>query len=88
MSDPSLVRVTTHPYERLIVCHEHLRVVAPHAAYDEIPATQVSFWGHQCLMCGFDSVPGRICENADCKKPLHPQWPAIYCCNLCALEDS
>jgi hypothetical protein len=38
-------------------------------------------------MCLFDAVPGRFCENEDCKKPLHPQWPAVYCCNKCALRD-
>lgn len=22
----------------------------------------------------------------NCRCPLHPQWPAVYCCTYCALE--
>jgi len=43
--------------------------------------------GHTCLMCGVAAVSGRLCENDRCRRPLHPQWPAVYCCNDCALED-
>jgi hypothetical protein len=91
----SLLRLSTpeqtHPYEGLIICRDHLRQVltgdeAPFVL-EEIAADQVAFWNHRCLMCGVDAVAGRLCENANCKKPLHPQWPAVYCCNNCALED-
>lgn len=37
-----------------------------------------------CQMCAV--VPAPNC-CASCQRPLHPQWPAIYCNNECALED-
>ena len=88
MSDV-LVRVVQDPHWGLIICKDHLRQIAEGVlvAHEEIPTAQVSFWGHRCTMCGFDAVHGRECENQSCRRPLHPQWPAVYCCNLCALED-
>jgi hypothetical protein len=83
----ALVRVVVPPHEGMVVCPDHLREVDDIAIYEEIPASQVSFWGYRCLMCGVTSVPDRVCGNEECGKPLHPQWPAIYCCDLCALED-
>ncbi len=38
----------------------------------------------RCQMC--DVVPAQN-SCAACGRPLHPQWPAIYCNNACALED-
>lgn len=84
----ALVKVVAPPHEGMIICLDHLSQVEDVSIYEELPADQVAFWGHRCLMCGVDSVPGRSCGNENCKKPLHPQWPAIYCCNLCALEDA
>lgn len=85
-----LVRVLQDPYERLILCHDHLRQIAQGAifAHEELPAAQVTYWGHRCIMCGVESAPDRLCAHDTCRRPLHPQWPAVYCCNLCALEDA
>jgi len=81
-----------HPYEGLIICRDHLRSVFDEdllpAVLTVLPVEVVAFWRHRCLMCGVDAVPGRLCENAGCRRPLHPQWPAVYCKNACALEDA
>jgi len=84
-----LVRVVQSPHDGVVVCRDHLAQLEAGAvvAHVEIPAAQAAFWGHRCLMCGVDAIPGRLCENEGCRRPLHPQWPAIYCCNECALED-
>lgn len=90
-----LVRVYSpdhdHPYEGMIICRDHLRQILigdkPPFELEEISADRVTFWNHRCLMCGVDAVPDRLCENEDCRKALHPQWPAVYCNNACALED-
>lgn len=84
-----LVRVVQDPHWGLILCKDHLRQLTEGVAvaHEEVPAAQISFWGHRCTMCGFDAVPGRECENGSCRRPLHPQWPAVYCCSDCALED-
>jgi hypothetical protein len=88
----ALVRIVSsdrrHRYEGLTICHEHLRQIEADLPFEELPAEQVSFWGDRCFMCGIASAPGRLCENKDCRCPLHPQWPAIYCCNECALKDA
>lgn len=92
----TLVRVVSptghrpHVHEGMIVCFEHLRQLELSARppIKEIPDDQAAFWGHRCLMCGVDAAPGRVCENVDCRRTLHPQWPAVYCCNDCALEDA
>ena len=79
-----------HPHDGMIICHEHLRQIFLLAdpPCEDIPAALVTFWGHKCLMCDATAAPGRLCESADCRRPLHPQWPAVYCCNACALEDA
>jgi hypothetical protein len=84
----ALVRVVSprrdHRYEGVVVCHEHLRELS----LDDAPLEKVTPAGwDRCLMCGVQEVRGRVCENDRCARPLHPQWPAVYCCNLCALED-
>lgn len=80
-----------HPHEGLIICRDHLRQILtgdePPFIMEPIAVGEAAFWNHRCLMCGVDEVPGRLCENVDCRRPLHPQWPAVYCKNLCALED-
>ncbi len=87
--DPTLAIYARHPHEGMVICLEHLRQIAHDAdpTVEEIPAKQAAFWGHRCLMCGVEPSPCRQCENEDCRRALHPQWPAIYCCNRCALED-
>jgi len=96
VSASPIVRLATskhdHPYEGMIICRDHLEQIlltndVPPVVLEEIAASQVAFWNHRCLMCGVDAVPGRLCENADCRRPLHPEWPAVYCKNACALED-
>jgi hypothetical protein len=90
-----LVRLFTpekdHRFEGLIICRDHLRqILAEDSPFilEHFTADQIAFWNHRCLMCVVDKVPGRLCENEDCRRPLHPQWPAVYCCNDCALEDA
>jgi len=53
----------------------------------EIPWEIIELHTHQCLMCGVKASPNRRCENDSCTRELHPQWPAVYCCNECAWED-
>jgi hypothetical protein len=88
-SDPYSGTVKWHRHERMIICRDHLQQLAPDATlpFVELPADRILFWGYKCLMCGVEPVPGRLCENENCQQPLHPEWPAVYCCNACALED-
>ncbi|HSX23379.1 MAG TPA: hypothetical protein VLE97_11450 [Gaiellaceae bacterium] len=86
----ALVRVTApRRHEGVILCADHLRefAVDVDVAHEDVPADLAMFWGHRCLMCGVDEAPGRCCENPDCRRALHPRWPAVYCSNDCALED-
>lgn len=90
-----LVRVVTpdhdHPREGMIGCRDHVCQVItatdPPFIMEVLTATEISFWGHRCLMCGVEAVSDRLCENESCRRPLHPQWPAVYCGNECALGD-
>lgn len=41
-----------------------------------------------CAMCQAVVAHGNVCHSDVCKTPLHPQWPAVYCSNRCALEDA
>lgn len=83
----TLVRVAGAQHAGLVVCVDHLREVAFDLAYAKLPEAQVEFWGLHCAMCDVDPLPGRLCESALCRRPLHQQWPAVYCCNDCALDD-
>lgn len=91
----ALVRIVTpdhdHRLEGMVICRDHVRQLItetdPPFIMEWLTATEISFFGHRCLMCGVDSAPDRLCENESCRLPLHPQWPAVYCCNGCALED-
>lgn len=91
----ALVRVYSpdrgHPYEGMIICRDHLRQIftgsEPPFVLEELPADRVAFWNHRCLMCGVNPVHDRQCASDRCRRPLHPQWPAVYCKNMCALED-
>jgi hypothetical protein len=92
----TLVRVFTperdHRHEGLVICRDHLRQVVadtdPPFILADIADDQAVFLGQRCLMCvsGIEA-PGRTCESDSCVRPLHPQWPAVYCCNACALDD-
>lgn len=90
----ALIRIFTpdrdHRLEGLVVCRDHVRQVVegdPPFIMEELAADQAAFLGQRCAMCEVEPAPGRLCENEDCRRPLHPQWPAVYCCNNCALED-
>ena len=85
----TLVRIVQAPHEGLILCRDHFRQISDGAiiAHEELDESTATFWGDRCDMCGVDASPGRVCESASCRKPLHPQWPAVYCCNDCALDD-
>jgi len=39
----------------------------------------------RCAMCGVVPSANR-CLN--CDRALHPNWPAVYCSNSCAMEDA
>jgi hypothetical protein len=86
--DPNLSLYARHLHEGAIFCAEHLRQVDVDPTTEEIPDDQVAFWGYRCLMCGVKPSFGQQCANEDCRRPLHPQWPAVYCCNRCAQEDA
>jgi hypothetical protein len=60
----------------------------PAFLYVEMPREIVELHAHRCLMCGVMASPNRRCENDSCARKLHPQWPAVYCCNECAWEDA
>lgn len=86
---PSLARVTFPPrHAGVIVCPAHLVELDGIDLRSE-PITQeaAAFHGHHCLMCSVEPVPGRSCANERCRRTLHPQWPAVYCSNDCAMED-
>jgi hypothetical protein len=89
-----LVCITYPPrHAGVIVCLVHLMQMGDAELrqglrHDEILSETVAFHGHRCLMCGVDAVLDQTCENNRCRLPLHPQWPAVYCCNDCALEDA
>ena len=98
---PELLRVVTppdptqpiyahHPHAGMIICRQHLDQIRhdEDSTCEVVPPAQVAFWRHRCLMCGVRPVAGRLCLREDCEKPLHPQWPAVYCSNLCALLDA
>lgn len=89
MSNGTLVRVTEPlRYAGVVLCLDHLfQLGGADSKHDEFSSDVVEFWGHRCIMCDVEASPGRLCENADCRRALHPQWPAVYCCNDCALED-
>ncbi len=85
-----LVRVVApSDLEGVIICLEHLRQVVDgvEPAFEELLAEHAAFLGQGCLMCGVEPVPGRLCNNEGCRRLLHPQWPSVYCSNICALED-
>ena len=43
------------------------------------------FYDQRCALCG---VTPSLNRCLTCQKVLHPQWPAVYCSNRCALEDA
>jgi hypothetical protein len=83
------VRITQEPWENVIVCADHLQQLSPDKLLEHsvLAADFVAFWGDRCDMCHSVAVPDRVCACVECEKPLHPQWPAVYCCKRCALED-
>lgn len=41
----------------------------------------------RCQMCEATHAEGNLCHDDACRRPLHPQWPAVYCSNACADHD-
>jgi len=41
---------------------------------------------HGCTICQTPPAENRTCGY--CHQPLHPQWPAVYCSNVCAWKDA
>lgn len=77
--DDGMILCEKHIYETSEaagVCCESLMVVDPKNA---------EFLGIKCIMCEMPASDGRRCEN--CGVALHPNWPAVYCSNECALDD-
>ena len=87
--DVCLVQITHAPHEGMILCRDHLRQITGSVivAHAELSLHETAFWGYRCGMCGTIPVADRLCESESCRKSLPPQWPAIYCCNDCALDD-
>lgn len=99
-----LARITQPPrLAGVVICLDHLSLLRDLAQreahlYDdqerpaflhiEIPWSPERDDYHQCLMCGVKASAHRRCENDSCARELHPQWPAVYCCNECAWEDA
>lgn len=48
---------------------------------------QDPYFAPECVMCRTTVAHGNRCYDDDCGAPLHPQWPAVYCSNACALRD-
>lgn len=44
------------------------------------------YFGETCVMCGQVKNNDFCCWN--CNRLLPPEWPAVYCCNSCALGDA
>jgi hypothetical protein len=42
----------------------------------------------ECALCTTKYVEGNRCAREACNKPLHPNWPAVYCSNACAHKDA
>ena len=57
-------------------------LMAAHGPWDPI------FGVEKCRMCESVFAEGNICYADDCKRALHPQWPAVYCCSACAWGDA
>ena len=49
--------------------------------------TDPTFGEERCRICESTFAEGNLCHNDDCQKPLHPEWPAVYCSHACALSD-
>ncbi len=41
----------------------------------------------RCRMCETLYAEGNVCHDDSCARPLHPQWPAVYCSSECAFND-
>lgn len=57
-------------------------LMANHGPWDPI------FGVERCRMCETPPVQGNLCHADDCRRPLHPQWPIVYCSDECAWGDA
>jgi len=57
-------------------------------AHVDLPEAEFQMAGYRRPGPEVPEVPGRVCENPDCRAPLDPKWPAVYCSNECAIEDA
>ena len=89
LPDPMQPIYARHRHEGMIICRDHLAQMrySFDPTFTELDAKSAEFLGQRCLMCGVEPSPDRLCANEDCRAPLHPQWPAVYCCNDCVLGD-
>lgn len=52
---------------------------------EDLMQLHARWFDEKCGMCGVHPIEGHVCLC--CKKPLHPEWPAVYCSNGCAAND-
>jgi len=74
----------------MILCEKHIAETADKEGIccenlTPIAQENADFLGIRCIMCEMPAAPNRTCES--CGKPLHENWPAVYCSNECALDD-
>lgn len=51
----------------------------------DVSRLHAHYFDERCAMCGVVPSANRCLS---CRETLHPNWPAVYCSNECALEDA
>jgi hypothetical protein len=81
----SLYRV---PPDGIIVCLDHVKQLWQMGSFHGDGARVLEDLAICALCTSGVNREGRVCHRDECEKPLHPQWPAVYCCNACAFADA
>lgn len=84
MQNPPLYLLRGEGGYGIVLCDKHANELYPHDPA-RLPLPKADVVGLTCILCATYPVVGRSCEF--CAKPLHPNWPAVYCSNACALAD-
>lgn len=82
--------------DRVVLCRTHLLELSIYKFHGKAVKVQAlgvrevveAYEPPECGLCKTTIVFGHVCENAACVTPLHPQWPAVYCSNTCAMRDA
>lgn len=69
--------------KKMLLCPSH----AEEVGQERVAVVAACLYGG-CQMCRTQPVEGNVCYRDACRKPLHKQWPAVYCSNECALLDT